>query len=103
LPSSSTFTYIQTNINLDVNVSEFGYLNIESGNSLYSTVKNLEIKSGATLIVSGTLEVYDLVFYNGSNITINTGGVIIVHNNFTNKNNSDNVIGKWFYYCKWYI
>lgn len=90
-PSSTTYTYIETDMNMSVSITEFGYLSISTGKSLTSTTNSLEIKNGATLIVYGTLEVYDLTFYNGSIIDIKSGAVIIVHHNFTNNNNSDNV------------
>ena len=88
---TSDNAYIETNMNLDINVSSSGIINIASGSSLQSLTRNLEIKAGGHLIVSGILKVYDLTFYNGSFVTLNPGGQIIVLNNLTNMNNSDNV------------
>ncbi len=90
-PSGSTYTYIETNMNMSISITEFGYLYISTGKSLSSTTNSLEIKSGSTLVVYGTLEVYDLTFYNGSIIDIKPGATIIVHHDFTNNNNSNNV------------
>jgi len=92
-PGSSDYQYIQTDVSLNIaTLKEKGYIEISANKSLYTTVNNVEIQSTGTLIVYGTLEVNNLVFYNGSKITVHPGGKIIVHGNFTNNNNSDNVI-----------
>ena len=88
---TSDNAYIETDMTLDINVSTSGIVNIASGRSLQSNTKNLEIKAGGYLHVYGILKVWDLTFYNGSYVTVYPGGQIIVLNNLTNMNNSDNV------------
>lgn len=90
-PKSTDFVYIQTDMDLDVNVSSSGYLKIDAGKSLQTLVNDLEIKNGGTLVVEGILKVWNLVFYNGSIIEIKPGSQVIVLNNLTNMNNSNGV------------
>lgn len=90
-PKNTDLVYIETDMTLNVNTTSSGRLTINSGKSLQTTTKNLEIKAGGYLIVSGTLKVYDLTFYNGSFVEVKPGGKIIVLNNLVNMNNSDNV------------
>lgn len=87
----SSFTYIQTDMNMNVNIAEFGHLEIATGKSLTTLTKNLDIKGGSTFVLYGMLKVYDLTFFNGSIIEIKPGGVLIVLHNFYNNNNSDQV------------
>ncbi|PKP20080.1 MAG: hypothetical protein CVU05_09855 [Bacteroidetes bacterium HGW-Bacteroidetes-21] len=68
-----------------------GRLEIAAGKSLYTLVNSLSVNSNTSLVVYGTLEVYNLTFDNGSTVYVAPGGAIIVHNNFTNRNNSDQV------------
>ncbi len=90
-PGSSSYTYIQADMNMDVNVTEFGYLEIATNKSLTTLTKSLEIKSGSTFVLYGILKVYDLTFFNGSIIDVKPGGQLIVLHNFYNNNNSNNV------------
>ncbi|GAB4282711.1 MAG: hypothetical protein Kow0068_07430 [Marinilabiliales bacterium] len=90
-PGTSDIVYVENDMNLDNDYVYFGYMYISPGAALTTLVNDVEVKSGATLIVDGTLEVWDLTFDNNSTIVINSTAVIIVHNKLTNKNNSDNV------------
>ncbi len=90
-PGSHDIMYIETYLEMDASITSWGYLEIKAGDSLKTTVNDLGIKGGGTLVVKGVLEVYNLTFYNGSIIDIQPGAKVIVLNNFTNMNNSDNV------------
>lgn len=93
-PGTKDVIFIYQNMGLTQDFSmqaTTGRLEIAAGKSLYTTTKSLSVNANTTLYVYGTLEVYDLVFDNGSVIYVAPGGVIIVHHNFTNRNNSDDV------------
>ena len=82
--------HVETDITMTSNIVIFNSLTV-SGN-LHTLTYNMDIKGGATLEVSGTLEVNNLKFFNGSFINVTSTGVIIVHGNLDNANNSDNVM-----------
>ncbi len=94
-PSSSDNINVETDVTLNVNLiggdAISGILTINAGSSLSTTTKDIIIKTGGYLYVYGTLEVQNLQFDKNSVIYVGEGGVIIVHNTFANKNNSDNV------------
>jgi hypothetical protein len=96
VPSSADNIYIQTNMTLNIHLTGgngiSGLLSIASGASLYTTSYDMEIKNGGTLNVYGNLDVRDLTFANGSNVLIESGAVVNVHRNFSNNNNSNNVV-----------
>jgi hypothetical protein len=94
IPSQSDVIYIETNINLDINlvIHSTGKLVINPSGSLTSAVNSLEIKNGGSLEVYGILQVYDLTFNNSSSIIIDDNCSLDVWNNFTNKNNTSGVI-----------
>ena len=96
IPAPSDNVYIQTNLVLNINLTGgagiSGLLSIAAGASLYTTTFDMEIKNGGTLNVYGTMDVGDLTFANGSNVLIASGAVVNVHGNFSNNNNSNNVV-----------
>lgn len=92
VPGNNDEAVIHHNVNLDVTVTTKTSITIEFGASLASNVNSLEVKSGATLIVAGELQVYNLQFDNGSIVQVQSTGIVNIENNFKNKNNSDNVV-----------
>jgi hypothetical protein len=94
-PAMTDRIFIYQTIELNQTISlqaNTGRLEIAASKSLYTTTKDLSVPSNTTLVVYGTLEVYNLIFYNGCNVYVAPGAVIIVHNDFTNRNNSDQVV-----------
>ncbi|HBS88908.1 MAG: hypothetical protein A2W91_05640 [Bacteroidetes bacterium GWF2_38_335] len=91
-PGASDIIYIDEDMTLDINFSARGTLTIMAGATLSGPTKNLEIRGGATFNSYGTLEIYDLIFYNGSFANLYSTSVTNVLNDFTNMNNSDDVI-----------
>lgn len=96
VPGQSDIIHIRTNIILNINLTGgmgiSGTLNIAAGASLYTTGFDVEIKNGGSLNVDGTLDCRDLTFANGSNVYVGSSGVVNVHRNFSNNNNSDQVV-----------
>ncbi|GAB4285119.1 MAG: hypothetical protein Kow0068_10360 [Marinilabiliales bacterium] len=90
-PGTSDIVFAENDMNLDIDYIYFGYMYISQDAALTTLVNDVEVKAGATLVVDGTLEVWNLTFDNNSTIVINSTAVVIVHNKLTNKNNSDNV------------
>lgn len=96
VPQKSDVIFIKHDITLDRELggsnSFSGELEVEENKSLTTTTYNITIKTGGKLIVNGLLEVYDLEFSNGSYIIISETGEVKVFNDFTNKNNSTEII-----------
>lgn len=97
VPSGGDNVTINGAILLDKNLTAgagiAGSLTINAGKSLISvTGKDITVKNGGLLVVYGTLEVDNLDFLNGSNIHLASGGIITVRKNFSNHNNSTEVI-----------
>lgn len=96
VPSPFDNIFIQADINLDIDLiggdALSGTLTIEAGSSLTTATNDILVKAGATLNIYGTLEVMDLEFSNGCFVYADELSEIIVHGNFTNKNNSDDVV-----------
>lgn len=96
VPGPSDIVHIRTNIILNVHLTGgsgiSGTLNIAAGASLYTTGFDIEIKNGGSLTVNGQLDCRDLTFANGSNVYVGSNGVVNVHRNFSNNNNSDQVV-----------
>jgi len=96
-PSSnnSDQVFVRHNVILDADYSVKNSISIDNGGKLktdLSLKKSITINTNAYLYVYDTLVVWDLEFSNGSYVYVSTGGVIIVLNNLTNKNNSNNVV-----------
>ncbi|MBK5283910.1 MAG: hypothetical protein JJE25_00775 [Bacteroidia bacterium] len=94
IPSSSdyiTITYAVTlNTNLTSGSGISGTLDIMASGALNGgSTYSVDIKAGGTLLVSGSLVLKDLTFFNGS--IVNVSGSITVNGNFENKNNSNSV------------
>jgi len=49
-PGGSTNIFIETYVEMDVDITEFGYLSIAVSDSLQTEVNSLGIKAGATLV-----------------------------------------------------
>lgn len=92
VPGNNDNVTINHNINLDVSVTTKTSITINSGFSLISETSTLQIKNGVTLQIYGDLQVFDLQFDNGSIVRAENTSTVQVLNNFTNKNNSDDVI-----------
>lgn len=97
IPSANATVVINGNIILDKNLISgsaiSGAVTINADKSLVTNNnKSMSVKSGGSLIVYGILDVYNVDFMNGSSIYIAPGGEIIVRNDFSNQNNSHNVI-----------
>ncbi len=92
VPSTNDVVTINHDIILDVSVTTKTSISVSFGASLTSTTSSLEVKSGATLNVVGSLQVFNLTFYNGSIVNIESTGTVDIENDFTNRNNSDDVI-----------
>ncbi|MBU0488903.1 MAG: hypothetical protein KKD31_13225, partial [Bacteroidetes bacterium] len=94
---------ISHDVTLNANVSNRISITVNAESNLTGPTFDITIKSGATFVVSGTVECDDLTLDNGSEVLVNEGGEIIVKGNFLNKNNSDDVtvngeitVGGWF-------
>ncbi|HBF89140.1 MAG TPA: hypothetical protein DDX39_10900 [Bacteroidales bacterium] len=93
-PNQSDIIYIETDINLDVDIviHSTGRLIVTSIGSLTSNTSSLEIKNGGSLEVYGNLQVYNLTFNNSSDIIIDESVTINILSNFENKNNTTGVV-----------
>gem|GEM_PF-6084807 len=95
IPDSKDQIHIEQNMILNINFtigSNTGSIDISAGKSLSTTTYSLYVPANTSLYVYGTLEVYNLDFANGSYVYVGPAGRIIVHNNLTNNNNSDDVL-----------
>jgi hypothetical protein len=97
VPASGNTVIVNNAVMLDKNLTTgsgiSGSLTINFGKSLIaSTNENLEIKNGGTLTIDGLLEINSLTFLNGSNVNITSTGIVVVHGDFLNDNNSNNII-----------
>ncbi len=96
-PLKSDNIYIYHNVTLDKNLTGgaqglTAILTINLGASLNGgNTYGLEMRSGSTLTVNGSLTVNDLTYNSGSAILLQTAGAIIINGTFTNKMNSNNV------------
>ncbi|MFH2144138.1 MAG: T9SS type A sorting domain-containing protein [Bacteroidota bacterium] len=94
-PVGKDVIFINQSIELNQNFSlqaNTGRLEIAEDRSLHTLTFDVSIPSNTSLVVYGTLEVYNLTFSNGSVVYVAPTGQIIVHNNLTNYNNSDDVV-----------
>ncbi len=97
VPTGGATVVIDGAIILDKNLTGgsgiSGSVTINSGKSLiYNNNKSMVVKSGGVLMVYGILDLYDLDFANGSSVYVAEEGAIIVRHNFSNRNNSNNVV-----------
>ena len=96
---SNDIIYIQSDVILDVNLTNGGgnegdvggSIIIDATFSLKSTTKNISFKTGSHLIVNGDLELFDLEFDTGTTVSSGVNSSIIVHGDLINRNNSDDV------------
>lgn len=87
------FIYQSIELNQDFSLqANTGRLEIATSKSLHTLVNDFTVPANTSLVVYGTLEVYDLNFSNGSVVYVGPEGQIIVHHNLTNNNNSDDVV-----------
>ncbi|MEO5571812.1 MAG: hypothetical protein ABIT08_14420 [Bacteroidia bacterium] len=96
-PGGSDDIYISHNVILNKNLTNSdgisGSLTINSGGTLNGgSTYDIEIKTGGVLTVNGTLKVFDLTFFNGSFVTVNSTASVTVNGTLHNKNNSNNVV-----------
>lgn len=96
-PLKSDNIYIYHNVTLDKNLTGGGQgltaiLTVNTGASLNGgSTYSLEMRSGSTLTVHGSLTVNDLTYNSGSAVLLQGSGTITVNGTFTNKMNSNNV------------
>jgi len=96
-PSKSDDIYIWNNVTLDKNLIGGGQgltsiLTINAGASLYGgSTYSLEMRSGSTLTVHGSLTVLNLTYNSGSAILLQSTGTITVNGTFNNKLSSNDV------------
>jgi hypothetical protein len=95
-PAGSDSTFISHNVTLNKNLTGgsgiAAYLSIAGGASLNGgSTYDLDVKSTGTMIVSGTLIVNNLTFFNGSNVTVNPSAHVTVNGTLENKNNSNSI------------
>ena len=99
-PGSADNIIINHNITLDRSLNNVtgtngitGTLTINAGASLSGgNTYDVDIRSGGTLNLCGTLVVRNMTFSNGSFVNVCSTGVLTVNGNFENKNNSDDVV-----------
>ena len=95
VPGKADNVTINHVVNLDVSFAGGGATSgtwlIAICASLTSTTSDLDFKTVSNLTVNGTFEVDNLEFDNGSSVTFNSTANVVVHGNFTNNNNSNNV------------
>lgn len=96
-PTKSDNIYIYNNVTLDKDLTggaqgHTAILTINTGASLNGgSTYSLELRSGSTFTVHGSLTVKDLTFNSGSNILIQAGAIVTVNGTFFNKTSSNNV------------
>jgi hypothetical protein len=96
-PLKSDNIYISNNVTLDKDLTGgaqglTGILTINSGASLNGAgTYSLELRSGSTFTVNGSLTIKDLTLNSGSNILFQTGATAVVNGTFLNKTGSTNV------------
>jgi len=95
VPGKSDDVNINHIVNLNVSFTGGGAIKgdwvIALGASLTSITSDLDISGTGSLTVSGTFEVDNLEFDNGSVVLFNSTANVIVHGDLTNNNNSNSV------------
>ena len=96
-PVKSDNIYINTNVTLDKNLTGGGQgitgsIQVNPGGNLNGgSTYSIEIKSGASFNVNGSLTVNNLTYFSGSVVTINSAGTVTVNGTFLNSTSSNAV------------
>lgn len=92
VPTENDNISISHHVDLDEDFSTKKSLVITASGALETNDKSLRIKNNGQFTVQGSVKVKNLTFDNGSEVVVESTGIIEVTDEFENKNNSDNVV-----------